>query len=102
MTGEEAQRRKNRPPSREEIKERERREIARSEGRRPLMFVLLFSVLLFYKAIGSDAPGDWVRGRSESCRRLAGSRRVSAPGIGRTAARFLWLVCLVGFVDNGY
>ena len=50
----------NRPPSKEEIEERKRQEIARSEGRKPLMLVLLFSVLLFYKVIGSDEPGDWV------------------------------------------
>lgn len=50
----------NQAPSREEIEERERREIARREDRWPLMLVLIFSVLLFYKVIGSDEPGDWI------------------------------------------
>jgi uncharacterized membrane-anchored protein YitT (DUF2179 family) len=60
---------------------------------------LLFSVLLFYKVIGSDEPGDWVPWPVGI---LAGASLAYVAfrflGWRRTAARLVWSACLVGFV----
>lgn len=83
-------------PSLAELK---RQEATRREEQTPLLYVACFALLLLYRVFGSDRPTDWV---AWPIGIMLGASLAYAAfrylGLGRAAARSVWVASAVGFV----